>query len=56
VVARYFPDYPAFYARHGYTMFESIDRVYVATHAEQRLGFVCHTNFRESLDRLAAEP
>lgn len=56
VVARYFPDYPEIYARHGYTMFESIDRVYVSARAEERLGFGCGTNFRQALDALAAQP
>jgi UDP-glucose 4-epimerase len=53
VVARYFPDYPALYARRGWTMFRSIDRVYDASHAARRLGFVCRTGFREVLEELA---
>ena len=52
VVARYFPRYPAIYERLGWTMFSSIDRVYVATRAEERLGFVCRTGFAERLDEL----
>jgi UDP-glucose 4-epimerase len=52
VVARYFPRYPAIYERLGWTMFSSIDRVYVAMRAEQRLGFVCRTGFAERLDEL----
>jgi nucleoside-diphosphate-sugar epimerase len=55
VVARYFPDYPALYARLGWTMFQSIDRVYDASKAAQRLGFVCRTGFAEKLRELAAE-
>jgi UDP-glucose 4-epimerase len=53
VVARYFPDYREKYARRGWTMFESIDRVYDAGKAAKRLGFVCKTGFREVLDGLA---
>lgn len=52
VVARYFPDYPALYARRGWTMFRSIDRVYSARRAEEQLGFRCRTGFRAVLDGL----
>ena len=52
VVARYFPDYPALYARHGWTMFSSIDRVYSARQIEERLGFRCRTGFAEVLASL----
>jgi UDP-glucose 4-epimerase len=52
VVARYFPHYPAIYARLGWTMFDSIDRVYVATRATERLGFTCRTSFAEKLKEL----
>ena len=52
VVARYFPDYPALYARRGWTMFQSIDRVYDAGKAVRKLGFTCKTGFREILDGL----
>lgn len=55
VVRRYFPDYPEIYARRGWTIFASIDRVYDASRAERRMGFVCRTGFREKLDELAAE-
>jgi UDP-glucose 4-epimerase len=54
VVERYFPDYPAIYARLGWTMFESIDRVYDASRAAERLGFVCRTDFGLRLQELAA--
>jgi UDP-glucose 4-epimerase len=54
VVERYFPAYRAIYERLGWTMFESIDRVYDATRAEQRLGFVAKTGFAEALEALAA--
>jgi UDP-glucose 4-epimerase len=53
VVARYFPDYREKYARRGWTMFHSIDRVYDASKAKRVLGFACRTGFREVLDGLA---
>ncbi len=52
VVARYFPDYPALYAKRGWTMFDHIDRVYCAARIEQRLGFRCKTGFAEVLRNL----
>jgi UDP-glucose 4-epimerase len=52
VVARHFPDYPALYARRGWTMFQSIDRVYDAGKAAKKLGFTCKTGFRQVLDGL----
>ena len=55
VVARYFPDYAEVYERLGWTMFRSIDRVYVATRLRERLGFRCKTDFRRRLDELRAE-
>lgn len=54
VVAAYFPDYPELYARRGWTMFRSIDRVYVARRAEERLGFRCRTSFADVLQSLRA--
>jgi UDP-glucose 4-epimerase len=54
VVARYFPDYPELYARLGWTMFDSIDRVYDSGNAARRLGFVCRTGFAEKLQEIAA--
>ncbi|RWP58857.1 NAD(P)-dependent oxidoreductase [Mesorhizobium sp.] len=55
VVARYFPEFPALYARKGWTMFSSIDRVYDASRARDRLGFVCKTRFAAVLAGLAVE-
>src|SRR5882672_150872 len=52
VVARYFPDYRDLYASRGWTMFDSIDRVYDSRKAAERLGFTCATGFREILDGL----
>jgi UDP-glucose 4-epimerase len=54
VVERYFPRYRDIYARLGWTMFMSIDRVYDADKASRRLGFVCRTGFKEMLDDLKA--
>lgn len=59
VVARYFPRYPELYARRGWTMFDSIDRVYDPSRAAQRLGFVCRTDFAQmlaGLDRQSGGP
>jgi len=53
VVARHFPHYRDLYAERGWTMFDSIDRVYDARKAAEKLGFVCKTGFREILDSLA---
>ncbi len=53
VVTRYFPDYPALYRRQGWSMFQSIDRVYCAERAELALGFRCRTGFAEVLAALA---
>src|SRR5262249_55835703 len=52
VVARYFPDYRAKYEKRGWTMFDSIDRVYDASRAKRVLGFACKTGFRQVLDAL----
>jgi len=52
VVARYFPDYRARYAARGWTMFDTIDRVYDSAKARAVLGFTCRTNFRQVLDGL----
>ncbi|MGO9756234.1 MAG: NAD(P)-dependent oxidoreductase, partial [Roseiarcus sp.] len=53
VVARLFPHYREIYARLGWTMFDSIDRVYDSSKAERGLGFVCRTEFAERLRELA---
>ena len=52
VVARYFPDYRAKYGRRGWTMFDSIDRIYDSNKARRALGFTCRANFREILESL----
>jgi UDP-glucose 4-epimerase len=52
VVARYFPGFPDLYARAGWTMFQSIDRVYDSAKALRRLGFQCRVGFKEKLEEL----
>jgi UDP-glucose 4-epimerase len=52
VVARYFPEYPDLYRRHGWSMFRSIDRVYSSRRVEAELGFRCQTGFAEILAAL----
>lgn len=52
VVARYFPRFPALYAERGWTMFQSIDRIYDPSHAARRLGFVCKTGFAQVLSEI----
>jgi UDP-glucose 4-epimerase len=52
VVARYFPDYRKLYDKRGWTMFDTIDRVYDTNKAARTLGFVCRTGFLEVLDGL----
>jgi UDP-glucose 4-epimerase len=52
VVARCFPDFPEIYARAGWTMFQSIDRVYDSARAARRLGFQCRVGFKDKLGEL----
>jgi UDP-glucose 4-epimerase len=54
VVRRYFPRYPELYGRLGWTMFQSIDRVYDSSKAAERLGFVCRTGFADKLAEIEA--
>jgi UDP-glucose 4-epimerase len=39
----------------GWTMFQSIDRVYDSSRAASRLGFRCRTGFREKLRELETQ-
>ena len=41
--------------RRGWTMFQSIDRIYDPSHAARRLGFVCRTGFGEMPSALQAD-
>lgn len=45
VIARHFPDAPALYARMGWTLPASLDRVYDPSRAKRLLGFRCRTDF-----------
>jgi UDP-glucose 4-epimerase len=54
VVRRRVPDYEAEYARRGWKMFPSIDRVYVNARARQELGWRPRYDFRYVLDCLTA--
>jgi UDP-glucose 4-epimerase len=54
VVKRKFPDYEAEYARRGWKMFPSVDRVYVNERARRELGWKPRYDFRQVLDRLKA--
>jgi UDP-glucose 4-epimerase len=53
VVRRRFPDYEAIYARLGWRMFPSIERVYDSSRAAADLGWRPRHEFRHALDRLA---
>ncbi len=52
VVEKYFPEFPEIYRQLGWSMFQSIDRVYDASKMERRLGFVCKTDFATALRQL----
>jgi UDP-glucose 4-epimerase len=54
VVRRLFPDYPENYKQRGWTMFPSIERVYVNSRAREDLGWAPRYDFRHVLDSLAA--
>ncbi|MBX3187256.1 MAG: NAD(P)-dependent oxidoreductase [Labilithrix sp.] len=54
VVARRFPDFRAEYERRGWSMFPTIDRVYVNERARRDLGWSPTYDFRQALDRLKA--
>jgi nucleoside-diphosphate-sugar epimerase len=53
VVRRLFPHYEAIYAERGWSMFDSLDRVYVNTRAREDLGWEPRYDFAYALDRLA---
>jgi UDP-glucose 4-epimerase len=53
VVRRLFPDHEELYARRGWKMFPSIERVYVNERARRELGWSPQYDFRHALDRLA---
>jgi UDP-glucose 4-epimerase len=55
VVRRRFPAYEQEYARRGWKMFPSIDRVYVNARAREELGWQPRYDFGYVLDRLRAD-
>lgn len=54
VLARYYPDYPALYARAGWRMLPALDRVYDNTRARELLGWRPKYDFAHVLRSLAA--
>src|SRR5690606_33228778 len=54
VVRRLVPAYEAVYRQRGWTMFPSIDRVYVSTRARRELGWRPRHDFASLIERLAA--
>ena len=52
VVRRRVPEYEAEYARRGWKMFPSIDRVYVNARARNELGWQPRYDFKSIVDRL----
>lgn len=52
-IARHFPEAPALYARMGWSLPASIDRVYDPSRAERRMGFRCRTDFATVLEAIA---
>ncbi|MEI9813530.1 MAG: NAD(P)-dependent oxidoreductase [Acidobacteriota bacterium] len=55
VVRRYFPEYEAIYAKRGWSMFPSIDRVCVSQRARTELGWQPQHNFASTLHQLEAD-
>jgi UDP-glucose 4-epimerase len=55
VLRKMFPDYEAEYARRGWKMFPSIDRVYVNDRARKALGWQPKYDFRHILARLKSD-
>ena len=53
VVARHVPGYVAQYAKRGWTMLDTVDRVYVNDKARRDLGWRPRHDFASSIDRLA---
>ena len=52
VIGRYYPQAAEIYAKAGWRLPQSIDRVYDASLAERELGFRCRTDFGVVLDAL----
>jgi UDP-glucose 4-epimerase len=54
VVRRLLPQYEKVYAQRGWSMFPSIDRVYVNARARTELGWQPHYDFAQVIERLSA--
>lgn len=54
VLSRYFPEYPAIYARLGWKMLPTLDRVYVNARARELLGWRPRYDFAQALRSVAA--
>lgn len=54
VIARYFPDAEQLYAGRGWTLPQTINRIYDARLADDKLGFRCETDFAAVLNALRA--
>ena len=54
VVARLYPDYETVFARRGWRMFPTIERVYVNARAREQLGWRPRWDFARALERLRA--
>ncbi|TZG29531.1 NAD-dependent epimerase/dehydratase family protein [Sphingomonas montanisoli] len=52
LIVRHFPDAAKLYAARGWSLPQSIGRVYDAGHMERRLGYRCPTDFAAILDAL----
>ncbi len=55
VVAKYYPEYEQVYKELGWTMFNSIDRVYVSEKAQRILGFTPKYSFKYNLENKFAD-
>jgi UDP-glucose 4-epimerase len=55
VIRRYYPDAAEVFRAHGWTLPQSVDRVYVTEKAERLLAYAPQHNFAELLDVLRAE-
>lgn len=54
VLAKYFPEYPAIYAKLGWKMLPTLDRVYVNARAREMLGWQPKYDFAQALRSVAA--
>ena len=54
VLAKYYPEFPGLFAKKGWKMLPTLDRVYVNARARERLGWAPKYDFRHVLRCLAA--